>query len=63
MSLRYVCVAHHDMYLFFIFHKNTHVLFQHYVIFLRVAAAATTDRVSKSRCSMIKIFGMDVFYI
>ena len=63
MSLRYVCVAHHDMYLFFIFHNNTHALFQHYVIFLRVVAAAATDRVSQYRCSMLEIFGMDVCYI
>ena len=63
MSLRYVCVAHHDIYLVFIFHKNTHALFQHYVIFLRVVAAAATDRVSQYRCSMLEIFGMDVCYI
>ena len=63
MSLRYVCVVHHDIYLVFIFHKNAHALFQHYVIFLRVAAAAATDRVSQSKCSMLEIFGMDVCYI
>ena len=63
MSLRYVCVSHHDIYLVFIFHKNTHALFQNYVIFLRVAVAAATDCVSQSRCSMLEIFGMDVCYI
>ena len=63
MSLRYVYVAHHDMYLVFIFHKNTHALFQHYVIFLRVATVAATDCVSKSRCLMLEIFDMDVCYI
>ena len=56
MSLRYVCVAHHDMSLVFIFHKNAHDLFQHYVIFLRVAVAAATDCVSQSRCSMLEMF-------
>ena len=63
MSLRYVCVAHHDIYLVFIFHKNTHAIFQHYVIFLRVAVAPVTDRVSQYSCSMLEIFGMDVCYI
>ena len=63
MSLRYVCVAHHDMYLVFIFYKNAHALFQPYVIFFKVAAAVATDRVSQSRCSMLEIFGMDVCYI
>ena len=33
MRLRYVCFSHHDMSLVFIFHKNSHALFQHYVIF------------------------------
>ena len=60
MSLRYVCVAYHDMYLVSIFYKNAHALFQHYVIFLRVAAVVATDRISQSRCSMLEIFGMDV---
>ena len=63
MNLRYMCVAHHDMYLVFIFHKNTYALFQHYVIFLRVAAAAATNHVSQYRRSMLEIFGMDVCYI
>ena len=63
MSLRYVRVAHHDMYLVFIFHKNTHVLFQHYLIFLRVVAAAAIGCVSQYRCSMLEIFDMDVCYI
>ena len=63
MSLRYMGVAHHDMSLVFIFHKNSHALFQTLCHFLRVAAVAATNRVSQSRCSMLEIFDMDVCYI
>ena len=59
-----ICVCCTSWYVFiFIFHNNTHALFQHYVIFLRVVAAAATDRVSQYRFSMLEIFGMDVCYI
>ena len=63
MSLRYVCVAHHDMYLVLFSIKIHMFYFNIMSFFLRVAATAATDRVSQSRFSMLEIFGMDMCYI